>query len=166
MNPQIFQPVFILAVAERRTQTLEKCFTECLALSLGPSLPLPCSAPGGMGLTPAGCVPGGGWRVGRRGKSKLFLLPFSRCSSHHAGLLWSWLLSGASCLGSGCTISAFGLSSLPVAATFRCCLFQDCLTIPCGFSASSITCVTNALECIPCFKSGVAFLCLVGQKLM
>lgn len=58
------------------------------------------------------------------------------------------------------------LSSLLVGAASYRHQCQDCLTIPFGFSASSITRVTNALEYIACFKSRVVFLCLIGHKLM
>ena len=66
-----------------------------------------------------------------------------------------------SCLGAPASAlvlpspSAPHLPSLQVVAASCCCQFQDCLTP-----------VTNSSACTPCLKSTVAFLCLVGLRLM
>lgn len=173
-NSTIFILWLIPLVSEGRTQDARRTF-----YGIFDHLLWPCSVLGGKGLTPAGCIRGGSWKVGLREKnlryfcslsfpawvvSSPWLLPGP--NSHQSGLLWLWLSSRAFCLGSGCTSSSFCLSRLPVVAASCCCRFQNCLTISFVFSASSITCVTNSLDYISCFKSRVVFLCLIGHRLM
>lgn len=68
----------ILVVAEGRAQEPRRRFYRLSDPIILPHLPSLCSLYG-KGLTPAGCIPGGEGRLGKRRKSETLLFPFPPC---------------------------------------------------------------------------------------